>query len=67
MDKDKKILELENKVLKLENDILKYQQDIKFSIDLIDTYKEVLDTLERNGWILKNLLAFDNKRLSNYK
>ncbi len=62
MNKDNKILELENKVLKLENDILKYQQDIDSSIDLINTYKGILDTIERNGWILKNLIGINVKQ-----
>ena len=48
--------------LKLENDILKYQQDIDSSIDLINTYKGILDTIERNGWILKNLIGINVKQ-----
>ena len=62
MNKDNKILELENKVLKLENDILKYQQDIDSSIDLINTYNWILDTIERYGLILKNLICINVKQ-----
>tara|TARA_Y100000401_G_scaffold49674_1_gene38689 strand:+ start:27059 stop:27250 length:192 start_codon:yes stop_codon:yes gene_type:complete len=62
MNKDKKILELENKVLKLKNDILKYRQDIDSSVDLINTYREILDAIERNGYILKNLIGIQVKQ-----